>query len=118
MERGDTGLGRDGFGMPRKRRPGNHRAHRHEDGIGPDGPDRPEDAADDDYGHLLRPPGDPPPGPRFGEPGYSRGHQPGRFPPPGTPAGGYPQNGAPVSGGPVNGGPASSGPRRERRPGR
>ena len=59
MERGDTGLGRDGFGMPRKRRPGNHRAHRPEDGIGPSGPDQPEDAADDDYGHLLRPPGDP-----------------------------------------------------------
>ena len=43
--------------------------------------------------------------PRFREPGYSPGPQPG-FAPSGTPAGGYGPNGAPASGGPVVGGPA------------
>ena len=109
VERGDTGLGRDGFGLPRKRRPGNHRAYRGQDGSGPHAIDGPEDALDDDYSHLRRRPGDMPSQPRFREPGYSPGPQPG-FAPSRTPAGGYGPNGAPASGGPVNGdGPINDG---------
>ncbi len=108
MERGDTGLGRDGFGLPRRRRPGNHRAYRGQDGSGPHAIDGPEDAPDDDYSHLRRRPGDMPSQPRFREPGYSPGPQPG-FAPSRTPAGGYGPNGAPASGGPVNDGPINDG---------
>ena len=109
MERGDTGLGRDGFGLPRKRRPGNHRAYRGQDGSGPHAIDGPEDAPDDDYSHLRQRPGDMPSRPRFREPGYSPGPQPG-FAPSRTPAGGYGPNGAPASGGPVNDGLINDGP--------
>ena len=103
MERGDTGLGRDAYGMPRRRRLGDRRAYRPDDG-GPNGPDDADD--DDEYGQLLRRPGDLPP-----HPGRSRVRPPGRFaPPPGNPADGYPTNGAPGNGGPMNAGPANGGP--------
>ena len=103
MERGDTGLGRDAYGLPRRRRPGEHRAYR------PRGPvDEPTDAdevsgrpgvEDDYYGQLLRRPEEFQPRPRLRQQGRPRLRQPGRFPPPG--AGGYP------SGGPPNGDPAN-----------
>jgi hypothetical protein len=104
VERGDTGLGRDAYGLPRRRRLGDRRAYRPDDGAGPDG-------ADDDYGQLLRRPGDLPPQP----PGRSRMRPPpGRFPPPpANPADGYPPNGMPgngsMNGGPTNGGPTNRG---------
>ena len=63
MERGDTGLGRDAYGLPRRERdrrgygPGSYPS---DDGY-PDsaeeddaaGPGRPVDAEEDDYGQLL-----------------------------------------------------------------
>ncbi len=106
MERGDTGLGRDAYGMPRRRRPGDRRAYRPDDGAGPNGPD----GTDDEYGQLLRRPGEMPPQPGFHQPDRSRMRPPGRFPPPANPADGFPPNGGPVNGGPVNGGPVNGGP--------
>ena len=107
MERGDTGLGRDAYGMPRRRRLGDRRAYRPGDGAGPNGPDD----TDDEYGQLLRRPGEMPPQPGFHQPDRSRMRPPGRFPPPSAnPADGFPPNGAPVNGGPVNGGSANGGP--------
>ena len=50
MERGDTGLGRDAYGLPRRRRLGDRRAYRRDDGPGPNGPDG---AEDDEYGRGL-----------------------------------------------------------------
>ena len=104
MERGDTGLGRGGYGMPRRRRSGDRRAYRLDDGAKPNGPDG---AEDDEYGQLLRRPGDVPPQPGLHQPGRSRMRPPpGRFPPPGAnPADIYPPNGGPMNGGPANGGP-------------
>jgi hypothetical protein len=113
VERGDTGLGRDAYGRPRRRRLGDRRARavpgRPDDGAGPGG-------ADDDYGQLLRRPGDVPPQQGLQQPGRSRMRPPPRRfpPPPANPADGYPPNGMPVSGpangGPANGGPANGGP--------
>jgi hypothetical protein len=111
VERGDTGPGRDAYGPPRRRRLGDRRAYRPDDGAGPNGPD----GADDEYGQLLRRPGDLPP-----QSGRSRMRPPpGRFPPPGNPppsnpapgnpADGYPPNSMPGNGGPMNGGPANGG---------
>ena len=105
MERGDTGLGRDAYGMPRRRRPGDHRAYRPADGAGPNGPD----GSDDEYGQLLRRPGEMPPQPGVHQPDRSRMRPPGRFPPPANPAEGSPPNSGPVNGGPVNGGPVNGG---------
>ena len=100
MERGDTGLGRDAYGLPRRERdrrgygPGpypsddGYPASEEDDAAGSD---RPVDAEEDDYGQLLRRPGEMPPRPRRlrqpgrphpaqpGQPG-----QPGRFTPGGT----------------------------------
>ena len=118
MERGDTGLGRDAYGLPRRRRLGERRAYRADNGAGPNGPD----GADDEYSQLLRRPGEMPPQPGLHQPGRSRMRPPpGRFPPaPGNPADGLPPNGAagnggpmtagPANGGPMNGGPANGGP--------
>jgi len=107
VERGDTGLGRDAYGTSGRRRPGDRRAYRPDDGAGPNGPD----SAYDEYGQLLRRPGDMPPQPGFHQPGRPRMRPPGRFPPPpGNPADGFPPNGEPVHGGPVNGGPVNGGP--------
>jgi hypothetical protein len=103
VERGDTGLGRDAYGLPRRRRPGEHRAYRPRGAV-----DEPADAdevsgrpgtEDDYYGQLLRRPDEFQPRPRLRQQGRPRLRQPGRFPPPG--AGGYP------SGGPANGDPAN-----------
>ena len=103
MERGDTGLGRDAYGLPRRRRLGDRRAYRPDDGAGPDG-------TDDDYGQLLRRPGDLPPQQGLRQPGRSRMRPPpGRYPPPGNPADGYPADGMPGNGGPMNG-PMNGGP--------
>jgi len=114
VERGDTGLGRDAYGPPRRRRLGDRRAYRPDDGPGPNGPD---DAGDDEYGQLLRRPGEMPPQPGFQQPGRSRMRPPpGRFPPPtGNPADGFAPDGAAGNGrsmnaGPANGGSANSGP--------
>ena len=109
MERGDTGLGRDAYGLPRRRRLGERRAYRADDGAGPNGPDG---AGDDEYSQLLRRPGEVPPQPGLHQPGRSRMRPPpGRFPPPpGNPADGFPPNGAPGNGGPMTAGPANGGP--------
>ena len=107
MERGDTGLGRDAYGQPRRRRLGDRRAYRPDagNGHGP-GPNGPDDADDDEYGQLLRRPGEMPPQ----QPGRSRLRPPpGRFaPPPPTSGDGFGRNGAP--GGPVTGGSPNGGP--------
>ena len=104
MERGDTGLGRDAYGLPRRRRLGDRRAYRPDDRASPNGPD---DADDDEYGQLLRRPGEMP-----SQPGGSRMRPPpGRFPPPpGNPADGFAPNGAPGNAGPMTAGPANGGP--------
>jgi hypothetical protein len=106
VERGDTGLGRDAYGVPGRRRPGDRRAYRPDDGAGPNGPDD----ADDEYGQLLRRPGEMPPQPGSQQPGRSRMRPPGRFAPPASPADGFAPNGAPGNGGPMNGGTANGGP--------
>jgi len=113
VERGDTGLGRDAYGRPRRRRLGDRRAYRPDDGAGPGGAD--------DYGQLLRRPEDLPPQQGPQQSGRSRMRPPPRRfpPPPGNPADGYPpngmpgndpMNGGPMHGGPVNGGPMTGGP--------
>jgi len=104
VERGDTGLGRDAYGLPRRRRLGERRAYRADDGAGPNGP---AGTDDDEYGQLLRRPGEMPP-----QPGRSRMRPPpGRFPPtPGNPADGFPPNGTPGNGGPMTAGHANGGP--------
>jgi hypothetical protein len=108
VERGDTGLGRDAYGLPRRRRLGDRRAYRPDDDAGLDGPDGDDD---DEYGQLLRRPGE-----RPFQPDRSRMRPPpGRFsPPPGDPADGFapnraPGNGAPMTTGPANGGPMNGG---------
>jgi hypothetical protein len=102
VERGDTGLGRDAYGLPRRRRLGDRRAYRPDGGAGPDG-------ADDDYGQLLRRPGDLPPQQSLRQPGRSRMRPPpGRYPPPpGNPADGYPPPRNPADGYPPNGRPGN-----------
>jgi hypothetical protein len=108
VERGDTGLGRDAYGLPRRRRLGDRRAYRPDDRASPNGPG---DADDDEYGQLLRRPGEVPSqlGPH--QPGRSRLRPPpGRFPPPGNPADGFAPNGAPGNAGPMTAGPANGGP--------
>ena len=106
MERGDTGLGRDAYGQPRHQRdrrgygPGPYPSddgypasaeYEEDDAAGPGGP---VDVEDDDYGQLLRRPGEMPPRQqRLRQPGRPHPGQPGRIPP----------NAGPVNGGPVNG---------------
>jgi hypothetical protein len=104
VERGDTGLGRDAYGLPRRRRLGDRRAYRPDDDAGPD---RPDGDDDDEYGQLLRRPGE-----RPFQPGRSRMRPPpGRFsPPPADPADGFAPNRAPGNGGPMTTGPANGGP--------
>jgi hypothetical protein len=106
VERGDTGLGRDAYGPPRRRRLGDRRAYQQDRGPGPDG------AGDDEYGQLLRRPGDMPPHPGVQPPGRSPMRPPPwRFPPPpGNPADGFPPNGGPGHGGPVNAARVNAGP--------
>jgi hypothetical protein len=105
VERGDTGPGRDAYGPPRRRRLGDRRAYRPADSPAPNEPDG---ADDDEYGQLLRRPGDMPPPPGF-QPGRSRVRPPpGRFPPPTpNPADGYPPKGAAGNAGTMNAGPAN-----------
>ena len=92
VERGDTGLGRDAYGIPRRERdrrgygPGPHPsddgypASAEEDDAAGSG--RPVDAEEDDYGQLLRRPGEMPPRQqRLRQPGRPHPGQPGRFPP-------------------------------------
>jgi hypothetical protein len=107
VERGDTGRGRDGYGLHRRRRLGERRAYRPEGGAGPNGANG---ADDDEYGQLLRRPGDSPPQPGLRQPDRARMRPPRRFPPPpGNPADDFPPTGAPGSGGPVSAGPINRG---------
>ena len=122
MERGDTGLGRDGYGVPRRRRPGGHRAYRPRDeryeAADAGGPDGPLGAEDEYYSQLLRRPDEFSPRQRIRPQVRPRLRQPGRFAPPSTsgfPASGGPATGDPPSGRPAVGGqpggwPASGGP--------
>jgi len=105
VERGDTGLGRDAYGLPRRRRPGEHRAYRpgsevDERGDANEVNGRPG-REDDYYGQLLRRPDEFSPRPRLRQQGRPRLRQPGRFPPPG--AGGYAADGGPGNGDAPNG---------------
>ena len=91
MERGDTGLGRDAYGPPRRERDrlgygpesypsddGYPAAAEEDDAAGPG---RAVDAEEDDYGQLLRRPGEMPPRQqRLRQPGRPHPGQPGRFP--------------------------------------
>jgi len=124
VERGDTGLGRDAYGLPRRERdrrgygPGPYPS---DDGY-PDaaeddaaGPGRPVDVEEDDYGQLLRRPGEMPPRlQRLRQPGRPHPGQPGWYPPggpssggpgSGMPGGGHPGQGMPGGGGAGNGAP-------------
>ena len=116
MERGDTGLGRDAYGPPRRERdrrgygPGPYplddgypsSEYEEEDAAGSG---RPLDVEEDDYGQLLRRPGDMPPRQqRLRQPGRPQSGQPGRFPP-----GGGPPHGGPPSPGPGPGGMPGNG---------
>ena len=117
MEHGDTGLGRDAYGVPRRRHLGQRRAYRlgrsaeGSGARGTNGEDGPGDDEDDEYyGQLLRRPGDLPAYPR--QPSPPRMRRPGRLPPPsdryppnGNP-GGYPASGNPPGGYPPGGNPA------------
>src|SRR5271154_377914 len=111
VERGDTGLGRDAYGPPRRERdrrgygPGPHPSvdgsppseYEEDDAVASG---RPVDAEEDDYGQLLSRPGETPPHPpRLRQPGRPHPGQPGRFPP-----GGGPPNNGPPSAGPGHGG--------------
>src|SRR5580704_1467217 len=109
VERGDTGLGRDAYGLPRRRRLGERRAYRADDGADPN---RPDGADEPEYSRLLRRPGEMPPQPGPHQPGRSRMRPPpGRgAPPPGSPADGFPPHGTPGNGGPMSAGPANGGP--------
>ena len=117
MERGDTGLGRDAYGPPRRERDrlgygpesypsddGYPAAAEEDDAAGPG---RAVDAEEDDYGQLLRRPGEMPPRQqRLRQPGRPHPGQPGRFPPGAVPPGAVPPNGVPGhGGGPGNGCP-------------
>ena len=121
MERGDTGLGRDAYGLPRRRKPGEHRAYRPRGAVDEqadaDGVSGRPEAEDDYYGQLLRRLDEFQMRPRLRQQGRPRLRQPGRFPPPGTGGylGGAPGNGDPAVGwGPMgaqaNGGPGNVGP--------
>jgi hypothetical protein len=121
VERGDTGLGRDAYGLPRRRRPGEHRAYRPRGAVDEqadaDGVSGRPGAEDDYYGQLLRRPDEFQMRPRLRQQGRPRLRQPGRFPPPGTGgyAGGGPGNGDPADGwapmgGQANGGLGNGGP--------
>ena len=107
MERGDTGLGRDAYGPPRRERdrrasdpglyPPDEGYQAEEDDAA--GPGRRPEAEDGDYGQLLRRPGDMPPRqPRIRQPGRPHSGQQGRFSP------GAPPNGSPGHGGMPGGG--------------
>jgi hypothetical protein len=121
VERGDTGLGRDAYGLPRRRKPGEHRAYRPRGAVDEradaDGVNGRPGAEDDYYGQLLRRPDEFQMRPRLRQQGRPRLRQPGRFPPPGTGGypGGGPGNGDPADGwapmgGQANGGPGNVGP--------
>jgi hypothetical protein len=107
VERGDTGPGRGARGLPGRWR----RAYGPRDGAqgaGAGAVNGLEDVEDDDYGQLLRRPGEVPPYQRFRQPGGPRTPQPGRFPPPeGYPGSGLPPDGHPGSGLPPDGYPGS-----------
>jgi len=117
VERGDTGLGRDAYGLPRRQQdrrgygPGPYPS---DDGY-PDsaeyeeddaaGPGRPADIEEDDYGQLLRRPGEMPPRPqRPRQPGRPHPGQPGRMPPNAGPGNGAMPGGAMPGSGHPNGG--------------
>jgi hypothetical protein len=143
VERGDTGLGRDAYGPPgreRDRRGYGPGPYPPDEGYSPSeyeeddaaGSGRPVDVEEDDYGQLLRRPGEMPPRQqRLRQPGPPPPGQPGRFPPggpgphggpphSGPPQGGVPHGGppnggpmpggGPAKGGPLNGGPLNGGP--------
>ena len=119
MERGDTGLGRDAYGPPRRER-GRHSygaepypsddgypAPAEEDDAA--GAGRPVEVEDDGYGQLLRRPGEASPRQGHRPPGRPHPIPPGRFtpgaPPTSTPLPGVPGNGVPHGPAP-HGGPA------------
>jgi hypothetical protein len=122
VERGDTGLGRGAYGLPRRRRLTDRRAYRLGGGAGGTGPRGTngvsglgDDEDDEYYGRLLRRPSDLPAYPS--QPDRPRTPAPGSFPPPaghyprnGDPAGGYPPDGNPADGHPRNGDPAGGYP--------
>ena len=129
MERGDTGPGRDAYGPPvRERAPRGYgpRPYPADDGYPPSadyeeddaaGPGRPVDVEEDDYGQLLRGPGEMPPRQRLRQPGRRYPGQPGRLPPTAPPNAGpgpaAPPNGQGHGGMPGHGvphGPAPHGP--------
>ncbi len=118
MERGDTGLGRDAYGVPRRRRPGEHRAYRRRgEGDEPTDADRvngPHGAEDDYYGQLLRRPDEFPP--RLRQAGRPRVRQPGRFPPSSAGQGGFPASGGPLAGDASSGRPPLGDPANGRPP--
>ena len=122
MERGDTGLGHGAYGPPGRRRFGDRRAsgpHDDAEGAGASGGNGRAGAQDDDYGQLLRRPGEPPrpqwlpqPGrPPMPQPGRPPMPQPGRFASNHAAANGIPQNGGPVQGGQVPVSPLPNGRR-------
>jgi hypothetical protein len=120
VERGDTGLGRGAYGLPRRRRLSERRAGgsrgRGAEGTVPRGTDGAigvsglgDDEDEEYYGQLLRRPGDLPPYQR--QPGPPRARQAGRVPPPsGNPPSGNPPSGNPPSGNPPSGNPPSGNP--------
>src|SRR5260370_38343609 len=124
VERGDIGLGRDAYGPPRRERdrrgygPGPYPSDDGYPDAGEDDaaePGRPVDVEEDDYGQLLRRPGEMPPRhKRLRQPGRPHPGQPGWYPPGGPPNGGpgngMPGNGMPGGGQPGQGTPGGGGP--------
>jgi len=118
VERGDTGLGRDAYGPPRRERdrrgysagpyPADEGYPVEEDDA--PGSGRRLEAGDDGYGQLLRRPGEVPPRqPRMRQPGRPQPGQPGRFPP-GAPPHGPAPHGPPPHGPAPHGGSPNAGP--------
>jgi hypothetical protein len=113
VERGEVGANRGAHGLPGRRRHG-YGPRDGTEGAGAGGANRLEDAEDDDYGQLLRRPGELPPyQQRLRQPGGPRTPQPGRFPPSadhpasGQPPGSLPPGGFPLGGFPGDGDLAS-----------
>jgi hypothetical protein len=110
VERGEGGPVRGAHGPPGRRR----RGYGPRDGTesaGAGGVNGLEDVEDDDYGQLLRRPGEPPYQQRLRQPGGPRRPQPGPFPPPdsGLPPSDFPRRGNLENSGPVPGGAVPGG---------
>lgn len=101
MERGEGGPGRGAHGLPGRRRRG-YGPRDVTEGAGGGGVNGLEDVEDNDYGQLLRRPGEQPPHQqRLRPPGGPRTPAPGRF----VPSADHPVSGPPLSGPPPNGFP-------------